>query len=67
MKILSKKRRHNFQKSTKPSLELKSGVSTTRSRKVWGICSAETCRSQNYMSRDKIGPRCEWCDNDART
>jgi len=48
-------------------LELKSGVSTTRSCKFCGICSAETCRSQKYMWRDKIGWRWEWGDNDAKT
>jgi len=48
-------------------LELKSRVSTTRSCKFWVICSAETCRSQNYMRRDKIGWRRKWGDNDART
>jgi len=52
---MKKRRRHNFQTNAKPSLELKSRVSTIRSRKFWGICSAETCRSQNYMWRDKIG------------
>jgi len=60
-------RRHNFQTNAKPSLELKSGVSTTRSCTFWGICSAETSRSQNYTWRDKIGRRWERGDNDART
>jgi len=53
--------------NAKPSLELKSRVSTTRTRKFWGTCSAETGRSQNYMWRDKIGWRWEWGDHDART
>jgi len=45
-------------------LELKSRTSATRSCKFWAICFAETCRSQNYMWRDKIGWRRKWGDND---
>jgi len=43
------------------------GVSTTKSRKFWGTCSAETCRSQNYMWRDKTSWRWKRGDSGART